>query len=216
MKLDNLMAIIRDVSPNDIVPIVQALLDEGIKNLEVSLSNETLGIGCIENLASHFTPQQIYLGAGTVLNEEQLYSVKNAGVQYIITPGWNKELVKKALKTDLTVYPGVYTPGEIAEALELNIDYLKLFPINGLNENYLKAIRGPFPKVNIMAVGGVTPENIKFYKKLGIHHFGIGSELVPRGATQNDIPVIKSNAKLFISSIKKANEIDGKSTETND
>lgn len=216
MKLDNLMAIVRDVSPKDIVPIAQALIDEGIKNLEVSLSNEKLGIGCIETLASHFTPQQIYLGAGTVVNEEQLYSVKNAGAQYIITPGWNKELVKKVLETDLTVYPGVYTPGEIAEALELNIEYLKLFPINGLNENYIKAIRGPFPNVNIMAVGGVTPENIKFYKKLGIHHFGIGSELVQRGATQNDIPVIKRSAKLFISSIKKANENDGKSIETND
>ncbi|MDT2681302.1 MULTISPECIES: bifunctional 4-hydroxy-2-oxoglutarate aldolase/2-dehydro-3-deoxy-phosphogluconate aldolase [Enterococcus] len=207
MELSKLIAIIRDVDAVDVIPIVRVLIEEGISTVEVSLSNEEKGLQCIEKLAKSFDKEELFLGAGTVINEKQMEQVVHAGGQYIITPGWNKELVKKALEKQLTVFPGVYSPGEIAEAVELEIDYLKFFPINGVNEDYLKSLRGPFPKINIIGVGGISPMNIPFYQELGIQHFGIGSELVPRGAGQNDLEKIRANAKQFKQAIEKEGSI---------
>lgn len=205
MKPDKLLAIIRDVSAEDVVEIVNVLIEEGINDVEVSLSNEKKGLECIKELSKSFDKNILYLGAGTVLTEKQIEQVIDAGGKYIITPGWNKELVKKALDKNLPVYPGVFTPGEIAEAYELGIEYFKVFPINGVNEAYVKALRGPFPSIKLMGVGGITPENIKYYTDLGVEYFGIGSDLVPRGATINDLDKIRVNARDFVNSIRQVN-----------
>lgn len=203
MKLGKLMAIIRDVEVEDVVSIVEVLIDEGITYIEVSLSDEEKGLECIEALSKNFEGNILKLGVGTVIDEEQLEKSVKAGAKYIITPGWNKELIKKALDKDLIVYPGVFSPGEIAEAIAMKIEYLKLFPINSLNESYLKALRGPFPNAKFIGVGGITVDNIEYYQKLGVFHFGIGSDLVPRGATKNDLNKIKQNAREFMKVIEK-------------
>ena len=208
MRPNKLLAIIRDVLPEDVVPIVQGLIAEGIRDVEVSLSNPEGGLGCLKKLADYFSSEELYLGAGTVLTESQIEQVLAAGGRYIITPGWNKELVKKALAKGVPVYPGVYTPGEIAEAVELGIEYFKIFPINGASDSYLKALRGPFPAIKLMGVGGITPENLGDYYRLSVHYFGIGSDLVPRGATKEDLPQIQKNAQAFVTALRQVENQD--------
>ena len=198
----NLIAIIRGVHPNDVVDIVTALEESGINSVEVSLSDEEKGLECIRQISKHFG-ERIRLGVGTVITERQVDLSVEAGAKYIITPGWDRELAKYVLFKNLILYPGVFTAGEIAQATALGIDVVKLFPADTLGTKYIKSLRGPFPKVKIMAVGGVSLENITEYKEAGCSYFAIGSELIPRGATKEHTEKIKENAVLFQKELNK-------------
>ncbi|MFB6469242.1 bifunctional 4-hydroxy-2-oxoglutarate aldolase/2-dehydro-3-deoxy-phosphogluconate aldolase [Cytobacillus sp. Hz8] len=200
MKIDNgtIVAIIRGVEPKEIVEIQSALLEGGINWVEVSLSEEEKGLKCIQILHQTFG-DSIHLGVGTVTTLDQAKKALEAGATYIITPGWDKELTEEILDLNVDVLPGVFSPGEIMQAAALNIETVKLFPANNLGTNYLNNIKGPFPRMNFMGVGGISLENIQNYHESGCTSFGIGSELVPRGATKADKERIRENAKKYIS-----------------
>lgn len=99
MEKDQLMAIIRDVAKEDVIPIVELLLEEGITMLEVSLSNETKGLACLEAVSQHFSAKQLTIGAGTVVEKNQIQKVKQAGATFIMTPGFEKKYCRRMHKT---------------------------------------------------------------------------------------------------------------------
>lgn len=197
MSTNNLIAIIRNVSPNDIVDVAGILLDVGINRMEVSLSDEANGLACIEKIAKAFG-DQIELGVGTICKESQVDIALEAGATYIITPGWDRELVKYVLDKGVQIYPGVFTPGEIMQASALGVETVKLFPAASLGTEYIKSLRGPFPNMKIMAVGGVTQDNIQAFQKAGCSSFAIGSDLIPKGASLKDKETIMAKAKQYI------------------
>lgn len=197
-KKGTIIAIIRDVEPSEIIAIQEALLEGGIHWIEVSLSNEVKGLECLKRLHDHFG-EQIHLGVGTVSTIDQAKKAMDAGAAYIITPGWDKELINALKELNVEIYPGVFTPGEILQALNLGIKVVKLFPASNLGPSYIKNLQGPFPTINVMGVGGISLENIQEYYNAGCSSFGIGSDLVPRGATKADIQQIKSQAQKYVS-----------------
>lgn len=203
MKVEKgtIVAIIRGVEPSEVVDIQEALIEGGVKWVEVSLSEEEKGLECIKRLNERFG-QDIHLGVGTVTSIEQAKKAIEAGAKYIITPGWDRELVKEILKMNIEVFPGVFTPGEVMQALGLGIEVLKLFPADNLGTSYIKNLKGPFPNVHIMAVGGVSLDNILEYERAGCSSFGIGSDLVPRGATKENKEEIKNRAQQYVSKLK--------------
>lgn len=178
MEKDQLMAIIRDVAKEDFIPIVELLLEEGITMLEVSLSNETKGLACLEAVSQHFSAKQLTIGAGTVVEKNQIQKVKQAGATFIMTPGFEKSIVEECIKQDIAVFPGVFSPGEIMEGIQLGIEIFKVFPAGTLGPTYIKSLRGPFPNIHLMAVGGVDSGNIAEFKAAGCDSYAIGSELV--------------------------------------
>ncbi|MGV3466566.1 MAG: bifunctional 4-hydroxy-2-oxoglutarate aldolase/2-dehydro-3-deoxy-phosphogluconate aldolase [Heyndrickxia sp.] len=196
MNKDTIIAIIRGVDPSEIVEITQGLLDAGIDWLEVSLSDEEKGLECIRRISQTFS-DQIHLGVGTVITPEQVDASLDAGAKYIITPGWDRELAKYVLSKNVDIFPGVFSPGEIMQAASLGIDTVKLFPVVNLGTGFIKNIKGPFPRMNWMAVGGVNKQNILELREAGCSSFAIGSELVPRGATKDSVETIKQNAVSF-------------------
>lgn len=193
-----IVAIIRGVDPSEIIDIQKALIEGGINWVEVSLSEEEKGLECIKVLNQRFG-KEIHLGVGTVKTIEQAKKAIKAGAKYIITPGWDKELIQEMKKLNVEILPGVFTPGEIMQALNLDINVVKLFPASNLGTSYIKNLKGPFPNLDIMAVGGISLENIREYYHAGCTSFGIGSDLVPRGATKADKDQIKNNAKKYVS-----------------
>ncbi|MEH7886363.1 bifunctional 4-hydroxy-2-oxoglutarate aldolase/2-dehydro-3-deoxy-phosphogluconate aldolase [Bacillus sp. JJ1609] len=197
IKKGTIVAIIRGVEPADVVDIQEALLEGGINWVEVSLSEEEKGLECIRILNETYG-DRIHLGVGTVTSIAMAKKAIDAGARYIITPGWDKELAKEIQKLNIEILPGVFTPGEIMQAMNLGIKVVKLFPASNLGTDYIKNLKGPFPHLNIMAVGGVSLENIQDYYKAGCTSFGIGSDLVPRGATKKDWEKIKNNAQNYV------------------
>lgn len=206
MRERTIIAIIRSVKAYDVVAIAEALHGEGINWLEVSLSDEYNGLACIQQLHTHISSSQIKLGAGTVTTLRQATLAQQAGATYMITPGWDRELVRGIRTMQLDVLPGVYSPGEIMQAQAGGIETVKIFPADHLTTSYIKSLRGPFPHLAFTAVGGVTTENIKSYYQAGYSSFAIGSELVPRGATQADVPLIRERAAQFQEVIAKLGE----------
>lgn len=196
MKKDTIIAIIRGVDPGHVVEITQALLDSGISWLEVSLSEEEKGLECIRRISQAF-PNQVHLGVGTVSTPSQVDASLKAGANYIITPGWDRELAKYVRSKKVTMFPGVFSPGEIMQAASLGIDTVKLFPVVNLGTSFIKNVSGPFPRMNWMAVGGVNKRNILELRSAGCSSFAIGSELVPRGATTDHLEAIKQAAISF-------------------
>ncbi|WP_284140807.1 MULTISPECIES: bifunctional 4-hydroxy-2-oxoglutarate aldolase/2-dehydro-3-deoxy-phosphogluconate aldolase [unclassified Virgibacillus] len=196
MKKNELIAIIRGVDPDNIVNITRALIESDITWVEVSLSEEEKGLECIRRIRKEFKGE-IHLGVGTVISERQVDAALVAGATYIITPGWDRKLTKYVLSKNVVVFPGVFSPGEIMQAASLGIDTVKVFPAIDLGIGFIKNIQGPFPDMKFMAVGGVTKENIIDFKKAGYSAFAIGSDLVPREATESDLQKIKENANTF-------------------
>jgi 2-dehydro-3-deoxyphosphogluconate aldolase / (4S)-4-hydroxy-2-oxoglutarate aldolase len=202
IKKGTIVAIIRGVEPSEVIDIQEALIEGGIDWVEVSLSEEVKGLECIKLLNDRFN-NEIHLGVGTVTTIEQAKKAIEAGAKYIITPGWDKELMKQIQDLNVEILPGVFTPGEIRQALNLGIKVVKLFPANNLGPSYIKNLKGPFPNIDVMGVGGISLDNIQEYYNAGCTSFGIGSDLVPRGATKADKERIKNTAMKYVSILNK-------------
>ncbi|REB08774.1 aldolase [Sporosarcina sp. BI001-red] len=199
MKLEKgtIIAILRGVYPENASAIAKTLVGNGITRIEVSLSDEDLAIGSIQAIANDLK-DTVQLGAGTVIHKHQADRAIAAGATYIITPGWDRELTRYIKSKHVEVYPGVMTTGEIMQAVQEEVEVVKLFPANVLGASYVKSLQGPFPNVQIMGVGGIEIANLKEYYDAGCSSFAIGSDLVPRGATQKDLKEIEIKAKKYL------------------
>lgn len=205
MQINNgeIIAIIRGVAPENACAIARTLIEEGINFIEVSLSDADAGLACIRQIASHFS-HEIGLGAGTVINKGQVDKAIDAGAKYIITPGWDVELVRYIKSKNVGVFPGVYSPSEVMQSINEGVEIVKLFPAGDLGINYVKSLFGPFPNIRIMAVGGINKSNIIDFYRAGCYSFAIGSDLVPRGASEKDLDRIRENASEYINLLKGA------------
>ncbi|MDR2021145.1 MAG: bifunctional 4-hydroxy-2-oxoglutarate aldolase/2-dehydro-3-deoxy-phosphogluconate aldolase [Treponema sp.] len=192
-----LVAIIRNVDPGEVVPITEALLEEGINSVELSLSDPEKGFSCIEELKKrHF--EELYIGAGTVMRQNEVDRLAAAGVKYFFCAGFDGTLVDYAASRDLLAIPGVLTPSEVQQCIVRGMKLLKLFPANVFHTRYIKDLHGPFPGAAFLAVGGVGPDNFGEYLKAGFWGAGIGGSLVPQGANREQIPQIREAAKKCI------------------
>lgn len=104
------------------------------------------------------------LGAGTVVTKQQVDDAIDAGCEFIVSPGFNPEIVKYSLSKNMIHVPGVATPSEVEQAMQLGLDYLKFFPaeLNG-GLAYIKALCAPYVNVNFMPTGGVSTKNLADY-----------------------------------------------------
>lgn len=179
-------AVVPVMAINDIgtaVDLAHALVEGGIPTLEITLRTEH-GIKAIE-LIKKEVPGAI-VGAGTVINGEQLKAVEDAGAVFAISPGFNINFAKAAEISSIAVIPGIATPGELMLALEHGIDTMKLFPAEVVGgREMLKALYGPFPQVKFCPTGGISLETAPEYLKLPNVLCVGGSWLTPKDAIQN-------------------------------
>jgi len=203
LKNKEVIAIIRNIDPQYVVSIAKILTQCNVFNIEVSLSNEEQGLACLEELSSAFSKSQITLGAGTIIKKEQVAMAKKAGAAYIITPGWNETLVSYILGEHLDIFPGAFSPGEIARGIEMGIETFKIFPAGILGPSYIKSLRGPFPDAHFMAVGGVNASNVTDFYQAGCSCFAFGSDIIPKNSTDADLDSIQTSTEEFMSIINR-------------
>ncbi len=189
-----LLSIIRNIDPANICAIVEVLLEEGIRCLEVSLSEPERGFGCLKVLRQSFKEKDFLLGAGTVSTLSEVDKLKEIGVSFFVTPGFDGALVDYAVQQGMKVIPGVLTPSDVQQAKNRGLELVKLFPANAYPMRYVKDLSGPFPHMRFMAVGGVGPDNLAGYLAAGFCGVGIGSSLVPQGAGPEQLGGIREAA----------------------
>jgi len=176
IKKYKICAIIRGTEAEKTAKIAQSLFDGGIRLIEVTFNTDK-AIEMIEAI-KRTMGDKMYVGAGTVLDQETAKLAINAGAEFILSPSISEGMIKICNRYGKIAIPGIMTPSEAVRAMELGADILKLFPAGELGPGYLKSIRSPLNHVEFIAVGGINLENAKSFMKSGAIGLGIGSSLV--------------------------------------
>jgi 2-dehydro-3-deoxyphosphogalactonate aldolase len=181
-----IIAILRGVTPNDVISVGDALFAAGIRIVEVPL-NSPDPFNSITKLAKHFGGKMV-VGAGTVLSVQDVNQLKETGGTISVSPDCNPETIARAIQLGLDPLPGVFTPTEAFAAIRAGAQHLKLFPAEVASPQTVKAWRAVLPKhVQVHAVGGVTPSNMAEWLACGVSGFGIGSSLYKQGTTMKAV-----------------------------
>ena len=153
------------------VPTAKALLKGGVNTMDITFRTSAAAASIAE--VAKNVPEMI-VGAGTVLTMEQCTKAVEAGAKFIVSPGFDEEIVSWCCENNILVLPGCVTPTEIMMALKHSLKIVKFFPANvygGLNA--MKNLNGPFGQVKFIPTGGVGPENLAdFIKAPFIHAVG--------------------------------------------
>lgn len=188
-----LIAILRGVTPDEIVAVGRALHDAGFRVIEIPL-NSPQPYESIRRLTAELG-ESCLIGAGTVLTEAQVAEVDAAGGRLIVSPNANLAVIRASKAAGLVSAPGVATPSEGFAALDAGADSLKLFPAEQLGPAVVKAWRAVFPKeLALLPVGGITPDNMGPYVAAGANGFGLGSALYKPGLSAAQV---SANAQAF-------------------
>lgn len=147
--------------PEDAVLLAKALIDGGLPCAEVTF--RTAAAAESIRLMVEEYPDML-VGAGTVLTTEQVDQAMEAGAKFIVSPGFDPEIVDYCLKKEIPVFPGCITPSEAAQAVKRGLKVVKFFPAEqagGLE--MIKAMAAPYPMLKFMPTGGINPQNMEKY-----------------------------------------------------
>jgi 2-dehydro-3-deoxyphosphogalactonate aldolase len=180
-----LVAILRGLSPQEALPIGEALAGSGFRMIEVPL-NSPQPLLSIESIAAAF-PEAV-VGAGTVLEPRQVREVRAAGGRLVVAPNFNPAVVREAVRLDMICLPGVLTATEAFAAIAAGATGLKLFPAEMIPPAAVKALRAVLPPdALLLPVGGIGIAEFAAYRAAGADGFGVGSALYKPGTTAAEV-----------------------------
>lgn len=181
-----LVAILRGIRPEESESVVTALLESGLRAIEIPL-NSPDAFRSIE-IAAKLAPADALIGAGTVLTVDDVAKLDAAGGRLMVSPNVDVDVIKAASDKGMVTMPGVLTPTEALLALKAGATGLKFFPASVLGPSGINAIRAILPKDTLVAaVGGVSDKNFTDYTSTGITAFGLGTSLYKPGMTAGDV-----------------------------
>jgi len=190
-----LVAILRGVTPEEVVEVAQCIYDAGITIIEVPM-NSPNPIESIANLAQAQSMPNLVCGGGTMTTIEHVEQVHKAGGKLLVSPNFDANVLSRALELDMIAMPGIATLSEGFAAIHTGSKFLKLFPAGGLGSNYLKNIMAVIPTdIQVLAVGGINASNLDEYWKAGARGFGIGGDLYKPGKS---LEAIEKDAKELV------------------
>ena len=195
-----LVGIIRGVTPDEAEAVGAAIFDAGIRIIEVPL-NSPDPLDSIRRLATAFGDRAL-IGAGTVLDPDQVAGVKAAGGRLIISPNTNPAVIRATVAAGLIASPGYFTPSEAFTAIEAGAHALKLFPAEAATPAVIKAQRAVLPRhIPLVVVGGVRPDSISTWRDAGADGFGLGSGLYVPGQSP---AVTAEKAQAYVAGLARA------------
>lgn len=175
-----LLAILRNVPAEKTVDYAEAAVQGGAPFFEVAL-NSPNALEQITMLRTHFG-DRCTVGAGTAITVERAKAALDAGAQFLLTPGTPLDVYEFCARNDVALLPGVLTPSDVATSLEFGFSTMKLFPAGSMPRSYIKDLKGPFDNTHYMAIGGVSPANIREFFDAGYLSVGLASSLMPKAA----------------------------------
>lgn len=183
--------------------IVAVIHEAGITAVEVTL-NSRRALESIQRLAKEFSAAMA-VGAGTVLQPEEVDRVADAGAQFVVSPNCNLRVIAATKRRGLASFPGCFTPTEIVIAFDAGADAAKLFPADCLGPNFVKALRGPLPNLRIIPTGGISPESTKAHLSAGAWAVGAGSELIGKNMTTAvGLEKLRGRAQAFVAAAQES------------
>jgi 2-dehydro-3-deoxyphosphogluconate aldolase/(4S)-4-hydroxy-2-oxoglutarate aldolase len=197
-----LMGIVRGVSMEDIEPLLETSIGAGLETIEVTMN--TPAAPEILSRMREISAGRVVVGAGTVLSKSDLDTALDAGAGFIVTPVFDGSIVKSCVEKDIPVFPGALTPREVFMAHEAGATMVKVFPSSAFGPGYIKALKGPFDRVRLMAVGGINLENIDEYFSSGADAVAFGGGVFKKEWLKNkDFKSIGNLVRKFVTAVKE-------------
>ena len=199
-----IVPVVRASSAEAAIHAVEALHDGGITVAEITMTVPG-AVGALEKLADRFGGK-VLLGAGTVLDPETARACMLAGAEFLVSPSLRLSVIQIARRYAKPVFPGALTPTEVLTAWEAGADAVKVFPCGNVGgAKYIKALKGPFPQIEMVPTGGVNLETAADFLKAGACALGVGGELVDaKSIKEGKFEVITERAKQYLAVVAKA------------
>jgi 2-dehydro-3-deoxyphosphogluconate aldolase / (4S)-4-hydroxy-2-oxoglutarate aldolase len=199
-----LVPVVRASTAEQAMQAVEAIYKGGVRAAEITMTVPG-AVRALEKLADRFG-DQILLGAGTVLDAETARICMLAGAEFLVCPSLRPATIEMAKRYSKVVCPGALTPTEVLTAWEAGADAVKIFPCGNVGgAKYIKALKGPFPQIEMIPTGGVNLETVGEFLKAGACAVGVGGELVDgKCMKEGRYDIIEERARQFVAAITKA------------
>lgn len=185
IKRTGVVAILRGISQEQLLPAVEQLIIAGIRAVEITFN--TPGAAEMIRRVRESFGDDAFVGAGTVTTPQQADEAVAAGAAFILAPNFDPTIVERVKGYGKCMVPGAMTPTEIAAAYRAGGDIIKVFPAGTLGPQYIKDILGPYDQMPLMAVGGVRLDNAASFIKAGAMAVGLGGSLVSHEVLETKI-----------------------------
>ena len=211
IKRDKIVSILRGVPKDKLIRTIEAIHEGGINAVEVTLnhtSQEAMSesLECILLAREHFG-DSMAVGAGTVIDEDDVIRASNAGALFIVSPNTDERAIKMTRSLGMVSLPGAYTPTEICEAYRWGADFVKVFPLEkSTAAGYIRNLKGPLAHIPLIAVGGVGTDNLDDVMKAGACGVGIGKNIAGayvKDYVGDDFKKITASARAYTEILKK-------------
>ena len=170
-----LLGILRGITPAELDPLFEAIVSSGLQAVEITMNTE--GAAALIKNAVKRHGKRLMIGAGTVLTLKDLKNALRAGATFIVSPVVIPPVIEYCAKNKIPIFPGALIPQDIYEAWQSGATMVKVFPAGCFGPDYFKEIKGPFPQIELLACGGVSPENMKDYFKNCASAVAVGSSV---------------------------------------
>ena len=199
-----IVPVVRTDSTEGAVHAIEAIYRGGIRAAEITMTVPG-AIHALEKVADKFG-DKIVLGAGTVLDPETARACILAGAEFLVTPSLNLATIEMAKRYSKVILPGALTPTEVLSAWQAGGDAIKIFPCSAVGgAKYIKALRAPFPHIEMVPTGGVNLETVAEFLKAGACAVGVGNELIDSTHIhEGKYEVFEERARRFMDAIAKA------------
>jgi 2-dehydro-3-deoxyphosphogluconate aldolase / (4S)-4-hydroxy-2-oxoglutarate aldolase len=195
-----LVAIIRLRAGTALLEVAAALVGGGITTLEFTLTTPG-AIEAIKRCRAHFG-EAVVVGAGTVLDAEDARRCLAVGAQFLVSPGFDPEVIAAAHAAGALAMPGAMTPTEILAAWRAGADVVKVFPARSLGPRYIADVLAPLPDVLLMPTGGVDATNAADYLRAGAVGVAVGGNLVdPAAVARADWATLTARAHALVAAV---------------
>src|SRR5215469_11901845 len=199
-----IVPVVRTTSAESAIRAIEAIYRGGIRAAEITMTVPG-AIKALEKVANQFG-DQIVLGAGTVLDPETARACMLAGAEFFVTPSLKLSTIEIVKRYSKVICPGALTPTEVLTAWEAGADVVKVFPAGNVGgPKYIKALKGPFPQIEMIPTGGVNLETAGDFLKAGACAVAVGGELVdPKSIREGRFDVIQDRARQYLAVVAKA------------
>jgi 2-dehydro-3-deoxyphosphogluconate aldolase/(4S)-4-hydroxy-2-oxoglutarate aldolase len=195
------LGILRGVEADVIEPLAETVIKAGLGAIEIAMN--TAGAPQLIEKMKRCSNARIDIGAGTVLDNKALGLALDAGATFIVTPVFVEDVVASCVKRNIPVFAGALTPSEVWRAWQAKATMVKVFPSGFFGPEYFKELKGPFNDMELLACGGVTPDNIGEYFRCGASAAAFGASVFRKEwLAVKDFVKIGNVVKEFVDKVK--------------
>jgi 2-dehydro-3-deoxyphosphogluconate aldolase/(4S)-4-hydroxy-2-oxoglutarate aldolase len=201
-KREPVLGIVRGVSEGSLEGVLNSARDAGLKFLEITLNTDH-ALRLVESAVKEYA-DSLCIGAGTVRTLEQAEQAVTSGARFLVSPALNEEVASYCRNQAVPYFPGALTPSEIEKAWQAGATMVKVFPASQWGPPYFREIKGPFEDIPLMAVGGVTTDNIPAYFSSGASAVAVGGSVFSQSRMVNgEYSEIYDDLKEILFAVRK-------------